>query len=98
MKIHDLNCLLHLMYKNKDIISFDEIYYYFNDFVEAYSKKAYKRINKKSLYSNNDIVQESWLKIWLFITTEHVVMRSIAEFYEYLNGVVDDVIIELNNN
>ena len=96
MSINNLNYLLQQIYINKDVLSFDEIYYYFNDFLINSVKKYYKNISDKSLYTKNDIIQESWLKIWLFLAEDKIIIKSLNEFKLYIIEVINDVIIELN--
>lgn len=96
MYTHNINYLLQKIFTSKDVLSFDEIYYKKYIYLKKYINKIYNYVNDKSLYSKNDIIQESWLNIWLQITDKHVVIRSEKEFDLFLMDVVNNTISELN--
>ena len=66
--------------------------------IERYTPIINNKANKYFAIGSekNDIIQESWLKIWLFLAEDKIIIKSLNEFKLYIIEVINDVIIELN--
>lgn len=97
MNIKRLKFLLQQIYLKKEIVYFNEIYDYKENFIKKYVNNLYKYVRNKTLYSKNDIIQEIWLNVLLHTQKEEILIKDLNEFNYFLIGVIYDVLIETNN-
>lgn len=98
MKNHRLNLLLQQIFFKGDVLSFDELYAYKEKYVEDHIRGIYTYVVDKTLNSIDDIIQESWLNIWLISNKGYVNVESEEDFNSYLKGIITDTVIQINNN
>lgn len=97
MNNHRINYLMQQLFFKGDVLSFDELYAYKKKYVEDHINSIYTYVVDKTLNSIDDIIQESWLNVWLISNYSYVKFKSETEFNSYLNGIVTDTVIQINN-
>ena len=98
MNIRKLNYLLQQLFFKGDVLSFDELYHYKEKYVENYINSIYTYVVDKSLNLIDDVIQESWLNIWLISNINYVTVKSEKEINNYIKGIIIDTVIQINNN
>lgn len=96
MNTHRFNYLLQQINSKGDVLCFDELYNYEKSYMEDYIKRNYKQVKDKSLYSIEDVVNQSWLNAWLFMNKDKIEIEYESDFHMFIAGVAMDTIIEIN--